>query len=202
MSNENIPAAAAPAEPLAFFADAYTRPDTAQFHQYQLRAKDSPNHCGPFSTAMAVNMLLGEHRLKGEDVAETLTREFIGWYPEESLLPRINRFPPKAFTFPGAIAGYLNRTGIAAKAHRSGTLDELRQCVLAGRIPAVLHGEPLKFEGLRWKGWSHWKLVVGFTPTHFLFQDPWFEIPDPAPGAIEEFDRYWANMGRAWVEIG
>lgn len=198
-TNENIPAATASASAKTYFMDSYLRPGTDQFHQYQLTAKDSPNHCGPFSAAMAVNIVMGQPIFTGVQIASTLTKNFVEW---KSLLPRVNRFPPRAFTFPGAIANFLRRDGVTARAHLLGSLGQLRACVLAGRVPVVLHGEPLRFEGLRWKGWSHWKIIVGYTPTQFLFQDPW--LPDPAPvaGDIATFDHYWGNMLRAWVDVG
>ncbi|HQV70161.1 MAG TPA: C39 family peptidase [Thermoflexales bacterium] len=198
-TNANIPTAQASAGAPRYFMDSYLRPGTEQFHQYQLVATDSPNHCGPFSAAMAVNIVTGQPVVTGLQIAGLLTKNFIEW---KSLLPRINRFPPRAYTFPGAIANFLRRDGVNARAHVFGSLGQLRASLLAGRVPVVLHGEPFRFEGLRWKGWSHWKVVVGYTPTQFLFQDPWLKDPQPVAGDIVEFDRYWRNMLRAWVDVG
>jgi hypothetical protein len=102
----------------------------------------------------------------------------------------------------GRLSGRGRRDGVNAQARVFGSLGQVRASLLAGRVPVVLHGEPLRFEGLRWKGWSHWKLIVGYTPTQFLFQDPWLKDPQPVAGDISEFDRYWRNMLRAWVDVG
>lgn len=200
--NDNIVTTDSGENAARYFHDSFVRPGTEQFHQFQLRAKDSPNHCGPFSAAMALNMVMGETLITGEQIAKSLTRHFVEWRPGESLLPRLNRFPPRAFTFPGAIVNFLRRDGLWAQLHINGSIGQLRASALSGRVPVVLLGEPLRFSGLRWVGWSHWKTVVGFTPTQFLFQDPLYEKPEPTAQDIAEFDRQWRNMLRFWVDVG
>lgn len=196
-SNEHMPAHKSNATAQSYFLDSYLRPGTEQFHQYQLVAQDSPNHCGPFSAAMAVNIVMGQPIFTGLQIASVLTRNFVEW---KSLLPRLNRFPPRDYTFPGAIANFLRRDGIQAGAHLFGSVGQIRASLLAGRIPVVLHGEPLRFEGLRWKGWSHWKLIVGYTPPNFCFKTPGCQTPSQSRAILSSLTNTGATCSaRGWM---
>ncbi len=184
----------------------FVRADVAQYHQYQLRAGGSPNHCGPFSIAIAANIVLGEPRFDGDVVAAELSRRFVEWKPRRrQMLPVVNRFPPQAATLPGAFARYLGEQGIPAKLHVWGKFDQLKAALNNGKVIIPIIGQWTYRNGKRWQPWAHAKVLVGYTPSHILAVDPAVPMIDEAmlcPQPIAQFLTWWRSMGRIWVEIG
>jgi hypothetical protein len=178
----------------------------AQFHQYQLRAGGSPNHCGPFSIAIAANILLGAEVFDGDVVATELSRRFIEWRIREGqFLPIINRFPREAATLPGAFVRYFREHGIGAKLHALGKYGQLMQALNDDKVVIPIIGQWTYRHGKRWQPWAHAKVMVGYTPSHILAIDPAVPMIDEdtlCPQPITQFLTRWRSMGRIWIEIG
>ncbi|HNT73393.1 MAG TPA: C39 family peptidase [Anaerolineae bacterium] len=176
-----------------------------RYHQHQ----GETNDCGPTCLAMAANARLGEARFLGAAVAQEMNR----WRP--SARPKLQMTPPRIrrwATFPWGIVQYLRDHGIAARWAVGGTLERLRRNLLDDRITLVIIGEPLRWRKGRYDGWSHFKIVFGYTPGEgLLFVDPaQTRLPDPPTFWKQNglswqdeasFLRQWRQMGRLYIEV-
>ena len=175
--------------------------DAAHYHQWQLKAGGSPNRCGPFSLAIAANLVLGNQVFDGDAIAEELRTRWIEWKPQQ-LLPRLNRFPPDAATMPGAIARYLRNNGIAAALHTFGRLTDIKDALRRGQYAIPIIGQLTHHVGWRWLPWGHAIVAVGYAPTHLLTVDPGQKTithPTLHPYPNEKFMRLWTGMARMWL---
>jgi hypothetical protein len=70
----------------------------------------------------------------------------------------------------GAQIGALTKLGLTPKFKSNGTAKDIERCIDAGTPVAVgwLHKGPVT----RPSGGGHWSVVIGYTPTHFIFHDP------------------------------
>lgn len=184
----------------------FVRAKAAQFHQYQLKAGGSPNHCGPFSIAIAANILLGQPLFDGDVVAAELSQRFIEWRPRRGqLIPVVNRFPREAATLPGAFVRYLHEHQIPAKLHLWGKFDHIQAALNANKVVIPIIGQWSYRNGRRWQPWAHAKVLVGYTPTHILAIDPAIPIVEEnllCPQPLKEFLTWWRSMGKIWIEVG
>ena len=175
-----------------------------RYYQYQ----GATNDCGPASLAIAANTLLGSQRFCGPVVAKQMSRPTFEWRPVPHIsVPRI----PGWITFPWGMVHYLRKRGLPARWRVLGTVERLRQNLLADRITLVVLGEPLRWRKWRYAGWAHIKVLYGYTPGQgFLFVDPGNPIigDDPwgAHGlfwqAEEAFRRQWRNLLCITIEVG
>lgn len=176
-----------------------------RYHQYQGKTND----CGPTSLAIAANAVRGQEELEGDAVAEEMNRLGLAWRAFPYLM--VSRIPNWA-TFPWGIVHYLRRRGIPARWRPFGTMARLRQNLLNDQLTIVMIGEPLRWEGGRYRGWAHAKVVFGYIAGHgFLFVDPAVRRAEN-PNRIEHhglswqreeaFLRQWRNLLRIYVEVG
>jgi hypothetical protein len=176
-----------------------------RYHQYQ----GDTNDCGPTSLAIAANAVRGREVLEGETVAEEMNRFGLAWRAFPYVM--LSRIPGWA-TFPWGIVHYLRKQGIPARWRPFGTVERLRKNLLGNQLTIVMVGEPLRWEGGRYQGWAHAKIVFGHIAGHgFLFVDPAVRRPENAK-RIEhhglswqregEFLRQWRNLLRVYVEVG
>lgn len=183
----------------------HLRTDVYHFHQRQ----EGPNDCGPTSLSIAANALLKEQRFYGRQVAEEMNNPAFEVRPfPHFVVRRIRNWA----TFPWGIVHYLQQQDIPARWSLMGSVDRLRRNLLADRITIVIHGEPLRRQGWRLKGWSHAKVLFGYTPEQsFLFVDPAKDRGDD-PDCWEHFGlseqlekpflRQWRNVLRIYIEVG
>lgn len=70
----------------------------------------------------------------------------------------------------GAQLGALSKLGLQPRFQTNGTPELLAQLIDAGQPVAVgwLHKGPVTAPS----GGGHWSIVIGYTPTHFIFHDP------------------------------
>jgi hypothetical protein len=174
-----------------------------EFHQYQGKTND----CGPTSLAIAANAYLGEERYQGTQVAEAMNRIAFELRPIPHLVVRRIR---NWATFPWGIAHYLREIEIPARWAVFTQPEQLLERIQADRLTMVIIGEPWKWKKWKYKGWSHIKLLYGYTPGRgYLFVDPGSrKLGDEWKRAgffwqgEEDFLRLWRNMGRIRIEVG
>jgi hypothetical protein len=174
-----------------------------RFHQYQ----GLTNDCGPTSLAIAANTLLQKEQFAGPDVAEQMSRLRFEWRPFPHLV--VSRIPGWA-TFPWGIVYTLRKHGFRARWRPFGSLERLRQNLLANLITIVVIGEPLHWRKWRYAGWGHVKVLFGHTPGRgFLFVDPGYPRRPADPWAAhglfwqgeEEFWKQWRNLFQIYIEV-
>ena len=162
-------------------------PQLPLWHQWQGHTND----CGPFSAAIATNALRGARVVEGALIAEAMVEQ---WPPE--------RIPGWA-TFPWGVARMLRRFGLRPRWRIGASERRLLRNLDAGRTTLVLVGEPLRFEGRRWAGWSHYKLLYAWGP-----EAGWAFVDPGASGSrvytyqkAATFRRLWTWMGRQCIEV-
>lgn len=184
----------------------HLRTPVYRYHQLQ----EKPNDCGPTSLAIAANAFLGEERFQGSTVAQEMNHPAFEVRPFPHFVLR--RFRNWA-TFPWGIVHYLRRNGIPSDWSRRGTEDRLRSNLRNDRITIVILGEPWRWRKWRYRGWSHAKILFGYTPRQgFLFVDPGrARRPDDSGSWAQyalfwqperEFLRQWRNTLRIFIEVG
>lgn len=178
---------------------------TAEYHQWQLKSGASPNRCGPFSIAIAGNLMTKSFQFDGDTVAEEMKRNWLEWQPRKALLPRLNRFPPDSATMPGAIARYLTSHGVRAKLRVFGSLAALQETLSRGMCAIPIIGQWTTHAGFRWQPWGHALVVVGLAEERVIVLDPAQKTINPNdlhlyPSAV--FLRYWSSMARIWIQVG
>jgi len=119
-------------------------------------------------------------------------------------------------TLPWGISGYLKDIHIPARLRWRGKVEDLLRNIQENRFTIVIIGEPFRWEGWRFEGWAHAKVLYGFEPTGpepqrgFYFVDPgypreWSRPHYPQGVFVQdegEFRQQWDNMLRPYVEIG
>ncbi|MEA3375915.1 MAG: hypothetical protein U9R72_06930 [Chloroflexota bacterium] len=176
-----------------------------RYHLYQ----GATNDCGPASLVIAANALSEHEDLKGAMVAGEMNRLGLAWRAFPYVMP--SRIPNWA-TFPWGIVHGLRERGIRARWRPFGTLERLRRNLLEDQITIVMVGEPLHWEGGRYRGWAHAKVVFGHLAGRgFLFVDPAIrragnpnrlEYHGLAWQREDEFLDQWRNLLRVYVEVG
>ena len=177
-----------------------------RYHQHQ----GNTNDCGPTSLAIAANALLDEERFQGPEVAQEMNDPAFEVRPfPHFVVRRIHNWA----TFPWGIVHYLRQHDVPARWSPLGTVERLRRNLLADRITIVMLGEPLHWEGRRYAGWGHAKVLFGYTPEKgFLFVDPAYQHRPDDPDSWKqhalswqeerEFRRQWRNLLGIYVEVG
>ncbi len=159
----------------------------SRFHVHQ---KDS-NDCGPYCVAMVSNALYQAPLVNAMALAEELSRR---GFPE--------RIPGWA-TLPWGVVASLRRLGLRARWRVGASLKRLFANLHQDCITIVIVGEPLRFVGRKWDGWSHYKIFDVWDPHQGLgFVDP---VTSRADGMtwqpLDEFRRQWAWMGKQIIEV-
>jgi len=159
----------------------------ARFHIYQ---RDT-NDCGPYCVAMVTNALYGARFVHAEVLAEELSRR---GFPE--------RIPGWA-TMPWGIVAQLRRLGLRARWRVGAPFSDVFANLRQDLVTIVIEGEPLLFEGLKWRGWSHYKILDTWEPDRGLgFVDPG---ASDATGMtwqpLDVFRRQWVWMGKQLIEV-
>ncbi len=159
----------------------------ARYHVYQ----GDSNDCGPYCVAMATNTLYEGPLVSAAILSEALNRR---GFPE--------RIPGWA-TLPWGVVASLRRLGLGARWRVGTSLKRLFVNLRRNCITIVIVGEPLRFVGRQWQGWSHYKILVAWNPDRGLgFVDP---ITARADGitwqSLDEFRRQWAWMCNQIVEV-
>ncbi len=164
----------------------------AKWHRHQ----GSSNDCGPYSVMITANGLLDQPVVNGDVLARAMEGP-----PalRGTLWP--SRIPGWA-TFPWGIAAALQRVGLHARWRVGVPLRELYANLNRGRVTIVIVGEPFRFVGRSYAGWSHYKVLYAWDPQEgFAFVDP------AAAGGVAypiqreaEFVKQWTKMGRQIVE--
>ena len=184
----------------------HLRTPVYRYHQYQ----GDTNDCGPTSLAIAANALLGEKRFEGSRVAEEMNDPAFEGRPfPHFVVRRIRNWA----TFPWGIVHYLRQQDIAAHWSPFGTVERLHGNLLADQITIVMLGEPMHWEGGRYRGWAHAKVLFGYTPGKgYVFVDPGYRRRTDEANAWEyhglfwqeerEFLRQWQGLLRIYIEVG
>jgi len=163
----------------------YLRTPVYRYHQHQ----GDTNDCGPTSLAIAANALLGEERFEGARVAEEMNDLAFEVRPfPHFVVRRIRNWA----TFPWGIVHYLRQQDIAAHWSPLGTVKRLHRNLLADRITIVMVGEPLRWEGGRYRGWAHAKVLFGYTPGQgYVFVDPGYRRRTDDANSWEYHGLFW-----------
>jgi len=159
----------------------------ARFHVHQ---RDS-NDCGPYCVAMVANTLYEGPFVNAAALAHELDRRGL---PE--------RFPGWA-TLPWGAVASLRRMGLHARWHVGTSLKRLFANLRQNCLTIVIIGEPLRFVRRQWRGWSHYKILVAWSPDRGLgFVDPFTARADGMTWqSLDEFRRQWAWMGWQIIEV-
>jgi hypothetical protein len=146
---------------------------------------------------MAVNFWHGQTLLGAEQVAREMNRPRLGI----GLPPLVVRRIPNWATFPWGMSDILRLHGLDARWHMRASEADLQKMLLEDRLLMPIFGEPLRRQGLKWKGWSHVALLTGWDPTAqtYYFVDS-ARTTAPSQRPRDEFIRLWNNMGRLLVE--
>lgn len=156
-----------------------------RWHKYQGQTND----CGPFSVAIVANALLAGEVVQPQALAQEMDARGL---PE-----RI----PGWVMFPWALAFAFRRLGLRARWRVGAREARLWRNLRAGVATIVVLGQPLRFEGRHWKGWSHYKVLRAWEPERgWSFVDPGGRANISwQPEA--EFLRQWSTMGRQIIEV-
>ena len=173
-----------------------------QYHQYQGKT----NNCGPTSLAISINAINHNSTFKGENIADELdhwTKHF-----PRLIIPRIASWA----TFPWGLVQYLRYQKIPGKWFLGGSLEKLIENINREIITMVIIGEPLRSKNWEYEGWSHIKVLYGYSPGHLYFIDPAYkkgagvknEISNSGifKQAEEDFLKKWKNMLKMYIELG
>ena len=173
-----------------------------KYHQYQ----GITNNCGPMSLAISMNAFIQDATFNGENIAKELDH-WIKHIPK-LVFPRISNWA----TFPWGLVQYLRYQKLPGKWSLFGSLETLIENIKSEKITIVFVGEPLRWKNGRYEGWSHIKVLFGYTPGQFYFVDPAFQKNaesnrELAKSGIykqteEEFVSVWKNMFKIYVELG
>ena len=162
-------------------------------------AQGRTNDCGPHAAALAINFWHGEPRTDPHALARMMNRPRLG----PGLIPLVVRRIPHWATFPWGIVDVLRQQGIAARWRFFAAEEQLHRALAEDRLALVIFGEPLRRKGrLRWAGWSHVALLVGWNPaaqTYWFVDSAQSRVPYPRPR--DDFRRLWANLGRILIEM-
>ncbi len=158
-----------------------------RWHRYQ----GATNDCGPVSAAIVINTLRGEARAE-PSALDHLLRQWRGWRPPGRI--------PRWATFPWGMCSLFRRYGLRARWRILADEKRLRLDLREGVAVIVLVGEPWHFERLRWRGWTHYKVLYGWEAGHWLFVDPAAPVPLVREDAAT-FTRRWRKTGRQLIEI-
>ncbi len=157
-----------------------------RWHAYQGQSND----CGPCSVAIAANALLGQAAVDPQALAREMDARGL---PE-----RI----PGWVMFPWALVAAFRRMGLSARWRVGVREARLWRNLHAGAVTVVVVGQPLRFKGRRWEGWSHYKVLHAWDPERgWGFIDPARRVGDSAWQAALEFRRQWTLMGRQIIEL-
>ncbi len=159
----------------------------ARYHVHQ----GDTNDCGPYCVAMVTNALYGMPLVDAAALAEELNHR---GFPE--------RIPGWA-TLPWGTVVSLRRLGLRARWRVGTSLKRLFANLYQNCLTLVIVGEPLRFVGRTWEGWSHYKVLVAWDPKWGLgFVDPFIARADGMMWQqLDEFRRQWAWMGRQIIEV-
>lgn len=158
-----------------------------RWHVYQGQS----NNCGPTCVSIVGNALRDEGVVEAQSLAAEMDRR---GFPD--------RIPGWA-TFPWALAGEFRRLGLQSRWRIALAEARLLQNLHTGIATVVILGEPLRFKGKRWQGWSHYKVLYAWDPQKgWAFVDPGSQ----KPGGVEwqkadSFRQQWTGMGRQVVEV-
>jgi len=133
----------------------HSNTDLFVWHQFQ---GDSTNDCAAYSIAIVGNAVLNQLHFNGDTVAREM--EQVAWVKRPVPHLTLRKFRNWA-TLPWGVSGYLQSQGIPAKLHWQGGLEDLLRNIREDRFTIVIIGEPLLFDGLRYKGWAHAKVLYG-----------------------------------------
>jgi hypothetical protein len=174
-----------------------------EYHQFQGKT----NNCGPTSLAIAANAFLGEKRYEGIQIAQELNN---WWYLFPKLIfPRIYNW----MTFPWGITQYLKKSNIPARWVAKSNKTKLLKNLQNNQITIVVIGEVFRWQGLKYTGWGHIKVLYGYRPDRgFLFvdpaypknekdADPWKRVGLHWQNEVE-FLRQWKNLLNICIEVG
>ena len=174
-----------------------------EYHSYQ----GTTNDCGPHSTCIVANALLGEERFDPQTVAEALNHTSVSPGPFPRIIVR--RIPNWA-TFPWGITDFLNHHDFHAKWHLRGNVERLLSNLRNDVATMVMIGEPLRFERRKYVGWGHVKILYGYDPLYgYGFVDPGSEKDPSDPwermGIFWQdepsFLHQWAGLFRIYIEV-
>ncbi len=158
--------------------------------RYHVHQRDS-NDCGPYCVAMVANTLYAGSFVNAAVLAAELDQR---GFPE--------RIPGWA-TLPWGVVASLRRLGLRACWRVETSLKRLFTNLRQNCITIVIIGEPLRFEGRQWQGWSHYKILVAWNPERGLgFDDPFTARADGMTWQqLGEFRQQWAWMGKQIIEV-
>ena len=192
--------------------------DLFVWHQFQ---GDATNDCAAYSIAIVGNAVLNQLHFNGDTVAREM--EQVVWVNRPVPHPTLLKFRNWA-TLPWGVSGYLQSKGIPARLHWQGGTQDLLRNIQEDRFTIVIIGEPLLFDGMRYKGWAHAKVLYGYEPAAgpetpiasrprpgFYFVDPGFRkdaagLPRLPEGVFwqdeAEFKQQWDGMLGIYIEAG
>ncbi len=168
-------------------------PPLPKWHVHQ----GETNDCGPFCAAIVANALRDAPVVSAPALARELERA-----PRDlhHILPdRIKGWA----TFPWGVVHALRKLGFQARWQMGASLERLRENLEHDRVSIVIVGEPFAFEGGKWQGWAHYKVLYAWDPEEgWAFVDPAasekqvFSYQD-----TEAFERQWKQVGRILIEV-
>lgn len=161
------------------------------------RHQGSSNDCGPYSAMIVANGLQDAPVVD----ADVLARAMEGPPAVRgSLIPE--RIPGWA-TFPWGVVRALRRAGYRARWRIAVPVRELYANLNRQRPTIVIVGDPFRFKGGAFAGWSHYKVLYAWDPEDgFAFVDPAADddvVFTTQPQA--EFEQQWTAMGRQVIEV-
>ncbi len=169
-------------------APRHSRHPLLDWHVYQGQTND----CGPSCVTIVANALRNAPVTSVPVVAQGLL--------EARPLPgRIRGWA----TFPWGMVRTLRRLGFQARWRMGVQEERLVEIVEGPAAGIVIVGQPLRFEGRRWRGWSHYEVLYGWdVEGRWGFVDP----ARPTERAIvwqpaSDFRRQWGAMGRQLIEV-
>jgi len=176
-----------------------------RYHAYQ----GDTNDCGPYSVAIAANAYLGEARFDPFALAERMKAPLFKRRPlPHWVLIRL----PGGPSLPWGMAAFLaERLGIPARWQWRCGEELLWQNLEQGLITIVFIGDLWRWEGARYRGWAHAKVLYGINERRgYAFVDPGYQRDPTDPwGAIgvfwqarQEFLQGWRGTGRMVVTVG
>ncbi|MCC6148493.1 MAG: hypothetical protein IT308_13120 [Anaerolineaceae bacterium] len=160
------------------------RLDILKAHQFQ----GALNDCGPFSTAIILNALLGLD-VQGSTLAAKMNQ--LQW---RGILPVVRRIPGWA-TFPWGVTDVLREYGLKARWKLFEKTTDLFNNLFQGKVQIVVIGE--------WRPlWAHYLVLVEYTSkAGFGFADP----ASPSAAVVwkdpDKFHRLWKNYGQMVITV-
>jgi hypothetical protein len=189
-------------EPNLSSIDTHYKNPIYKYHQYQGKT----NNCGPTCLAISMNAFIHEFAFNGEHIANELNH-WSKHFPK-LIIPRISDW----VTFPWGLVQYLKYQNIPGKWSLFGSTDKLIENIKNETITMVIIGEPVRWTNGKYDGWSHIKVLYGYSPGNFFFVDPAYqkntginrEYSDSGiyRQSEEEFQKLWKNMLMIFIELG